>query len=160
MTVVKLQLTKGQVAKVDKRDMQLIGELSPWFATWNGSRWYAGATRPQGGMVRLHTFLTGWPLVDHINGDGLDNTRANLRPATKAQNNANSVIHSHNTSGYKGVSLHLATGLWRAYVGGSRDREWLGYFRSPEEAARAYDAAALARYGEFARPNFPNGATS
>jgi hypothetical protein len=100
--------------------------------------------------------LTGWPLTDHINGDGLDNRRTNLRQATPTQNNANCGIRGHNTSGYKGVSLRPDRGnRWRATIRIHGLQYFLGLFDDVEDAARAYDAAALELFGDFARLNFP-----
>jgi hypothetical protein len=116
--------------------------------------WFRRADRSSG-FIYLHTFLTGWPLVDHANGNGLDNRRSNLRLATGTQNNANRRLASNSTSGFKGVNLYKRTGRWRAHIAIHRQQKHLGYFRTAEEAARAYDIAALALFGEFALINFP-----
>lgn len=150
----RIPLTQGHVALVDDADAAAVLALGKWQLNRCAGRLYASHGFNVG-AVRLHTFLTGWSLVDHINGDGLDNRRSNLRPATQSQNNANAARSRANTSGFKGVSLYRRTGRWRAYLG-TRPREvHLGYFATPEEAARAYDAAALQTWGEYARLNFP-----
>lgn len=87
--------------------------------------------------------------VDHRNRDSLDNQRGNLRLATNSQNAANSV-HRPNRSGYRGVYL-MQGRYWYVWIGGA----YVGSFPDAESAARAYDDAARARYGEFARVNFP-----
>lgn len=92
--------------------------------------------------------------IDHINGDPTDNRRANLRHATKAQNQMNrSAVVSG--SGFKGVTRNHDN--WTATIsrreGGRRIRKYLGTFNSKEDAARAYDAAASILFGEFARTN-------
>lgn len=95
-------------------------------------------------------YMTGdWPPehVDHINGDRCDNRWGNLRPATVSQNLGNTGKHARNTSGFKGVSIHKKTGLWRARLG----RETIGYFKTPEEAHVVYSHAAKNYFGEFAR---------
>ena len=89
--------------------------------------------------------------IDHINGDRADNRAANLRPATRSENQRNTKIGSSNRSGYKGVSFCGQTGRWRAsikYDGVARN---LGRFLTKEEAAEAYKKAAVAAFGEFAR---------
>jgi hypothetical protein len=107
------------------------------------------------GILRMHTVLTGWPIVDHIDGNGLNNQRANLRAATKSQNSRNVAVRSDNTSGFKGVSWDKVARKWRAYISVDRKRKFLGYYTDPAEAALAYDRAALAASGEFAWLNFP-----
>ena len=105
-------------------------------------------------MVKMHTFLTGWPQVDHINGDGLDNRRCNLRPATSAQNNANARRVRTSRSPYKGVERE-SSGKWRARICPHGQRINLGLYGTAEEAAHAYDSAAREIYGEFAYLNLP-----
>jgi hypothetical protein len=92
-------------------------------------------------------------VIDHINGNGLDNRRANLRLATVAQNAWNSKKRN-SRSGYKGVWFAADKGLWRAAIVYHGRRIHLGYFKNKIAAAKAYDAAARKYYGEFAKPNF------
>lgn len=97
---------------------------------------------------RIHTFLTGWPLVDHINHDGLDNRRSNLRPATTKQNVRNSRSRP-GSSQYKGVDLFRGV-KWRATIRVDGKKKHLGLFVDEKDAARAYNKAALELFGEFA----------
>src|SRR4030095_14944144 len=94
-----------------------------------------------------------WPNdeLDHINLVTSDNRIANLREATKAQNNSNCSVRSHSKSGKKGVDFVQSTGKWRAKISKNRRRIHLGTFNSPEEAHAAYCAAARIHFGEFAR---------
>jgi hypothetical protein len=92
-------------------------------------------------------------VIDHINGDGLDNRRANLRLATVAQNAWNSKKRN-SRSGYKGVWFARDKGLWRAAIVYHGRRIHLGYFKDKISDAKAYDTAARKYYGEFAKPNF------
>lgn len=158
-TTIRLPLSHKPITLIDAADVERVEAAGPWSFAMCGGKVYAqrSVRQPDGSYKteRLHTFLTGWPLVDHINGDGLDNRRANLRPATASQNNANKKISRRNTSGYKGVAWHAASGRWRAYLGVNGKQKSLGYFADPAEAGRAYDTAALAHYGEFAVLNFP-----
>lgn len=150
----EIPLTQGRVALIDDADYERVAALGKWQATLCDGKWYASHAFAKN-AIRLHTFLTGWPMVDHISGDGLDNRRANLRPATHSQNNANTRRSRANTSGYKGVSLYRRTGRWRAYLGTRPKEIHLGYFATREEAARAYDRAAIETWGDYARTNFP-----
>ncbi len=94
--------------------------------------------------------------VDHINGNKLDNRRSNLRLANRSTNQANRGASYHNKSGLKGVCHAPHTkDRWRAQITVRGHKMYLGTFTTPEEAARAYDQAAIQHFGEFARLNFP-----
>jgi len=102
--------------------------------------------------VYLHRQITGaerGQVVDHINGNPLDNRRENLRICTQAQNTRNSRMHRNNRLGVKGV--YEQGGRYRAQIRADGKKVCLGYFSTAEEAARAYAAAAQRLHGEFAR---------
>lgn len=94
-----------------------------------------------------------WPPedMDHRDAQFADNRLTELRQASTSQNLANARRRSDNTSGYKGVSLHKATGMWRARVFINKRETCLGYFRTTLEAHKAYVVAATAHYGQYAR---------
>lgn len=94
--------------------------------------------------------LTHDDRVDHIDNDTMNNTRSNLRVCTHAQNCANTNICKGNTSGYKGVGWHKATGKWRAYITVNKKQTQLGLFNNPKDAHAAYVKAAIKHFGEFA----------
>jgi hypothetical protein len=94
-------------------------------------------------------------IVDHRNGDRLDNRSANLRKTNATGNSANRKPMS--SSGFKGVTLH-SCGRWQAQIKTGNRGRYLGLFASPEDAARAYDRAALAAWGSSAWLNFPEAA--
>ena len=89
--------------------------------------------------------------VDHINRNGLDNRRSNLRLATHAQNEANKPPRGE----YKGAYWCKKSGRWRASIRVDGRLRHMGRFATREEAARVYDDAALEAFGEFAYLNFP-----
>lgn len=156
--VVRLPLTKGRSVLIDAADLPAVS-CHRWHASDTGEgRWYAARRRKVGegrpGTIKMHTFLTGWPQVDHINGDGLDNRRCNLRPATSAQNSANARRARTSRSPYKGVE-YQRSGRWRARICPRGQSIELGFYDTAEKAARAYDSAARAIYGEFAYLNLP-----
>ncbi|HUR07040.1 MAG TPA: HNH endonuclease, partial [Nonomuraea sp.] len=108
------------------------------------------------GAISLHRLLCNaqpGQQVDHRNGDGLDNRRSNLRLCTRSQNIGNARTPRTNTSGYKGVYFERARGLWCAEIWFNMRKRRLGRFADPKDAARAYNAAALEQWGEFARIN-------
>jgi hypothetical protein len=143
----------GRVVLIDDGDYELV---SPY-------RWYIWEYRGRGPYARtnidqriawMHKLITGWPRTDHANGDGLDNQRHNLRPASNQENLRNSRAHRGTSSRFKGVSYFKQTGRWEAVIRlNPGERLHLGRYISEEDAARAYNAAALEYFGEFARLN-------
>jgi len=95
-------------------------------------------------------------VIDHLNGDSLDNRIENLRPATQSQNCANQRLKKNNTSGIKGVQFRKDTKRWTAHVMVNRKNISLGNFDSREEAAKAYEQGSKKYFGEFARPEASN----
>ena len=156
----QILLSRGLVALVDDAGYERVMAAGPWYPTppRNGRTYAQRGVRKLNGKrttQKLHMFLTGWPQTDHRNGNGLDNQRRNLRPATRAQNNANARRRTDNTSGFKGVSWNKRYSRWYARIHTDGRYRFLGSFTDPEAAARVYDAAAAELFGEFARPNFP-----
>lgn len=160
MSECLIRLTNGEFAKCDMADRALL-ERYRWSPNRCGRTTYAIAhstgshkTRKGLKMHRLILNPADGVYVDHINGDGLDNRRCNLRLATKAQNARNSTFkRAGSSSKFKGVCFRSDTGKWRAYVRSEGKKKFLGQFESEVEAAAAYNAAALKEYGEYARIN-------
>lgn len=158
---VEIPLSRGKVALIDADDFDLVRGRR-WYAAQNCARWYARANFKFGKSLRyvmLHRLLLGLadaprPIVDHHNGDTLDNRRSNLRITDHVGNNGNRNISSRNCTGYKGVSTFGDVDRWHARIG-CGPSTYLGRFNTAEDAAFAYDKAARVRWGEFARLNFP-----
>ena len=93
--------------------------------------------------------------IDHANMDGLDNRRANLRLATKGQNEANTPKRKNNTSGFKGVFWDKTKNSWLAQAHLKSGSKYLGRYKDKNAAAQAYDSFAKKQWGEFAQLNFP-----
>lgn len=150
----------GKVALVDDADYALVMRYRWNAVNPSGNCWYpiTNLRAPRRRAMLMHMLITGWPLTDHRNHDGLDNQRGNLRPATWGQNLANQRGGRSAASPYKGVAL-IRSGKWRARIKRDGKTYHLGVFALEEDAARAYDAAALAAWGEYACLNFPEFAT-
>lgn len=153
----EIPLTQGQVALVDDADFEWLCQWK-WRATRKPGEYtyYALRTGPNRKALFLHHAIMKPPSgmqIDHINGNGLDCRRANMRLATNAENNRNRGAQANNALGIKGVSLHKARGKLRAQITVNGVNMHLGYFDSTEAAAQAYDEAARKYFGEFARTN-------
>lgn len=97
-------------------------------------------------------------IIDHRNGNGLDNRKTNLRVATRQQNSMNRKKVSKKTSSlYKGVCRIKRVHPWRAQITYNEVSIYIGLYKTEEEAARAYDKKATELFGEFAKLNFPEG---
>lgn len=156
---IVIPLSNGGFALVDRSDLPLVCG-STWRSGTNGRHTQYALAKIDGRDVTMHRMLTGaltGQHVDHINGNGLDNRRANLRVCTHSQNMANRPAGKGGKYGFKGVKP--SGRRWLAQI--NRDSPqpeycYLGTFDTIEEAARAYDAKAREWYGEFAHLNFPD----
>ena len=152
--VVAVPLMCGGIALVSRQDVDRV-MLYHWKR--HARTGYAIA-RINGRYVRLHRFILGLvdgQLTDHANHDPLDCTRSNLRVANHSTNTANS--RPTGRVGFRGVML-TASNRFKAYIGkqdGPGKYRGLGTFKSPKDAAKAYDFAAKLVYGDFAYQNFP-----
>lgn len=159
----EIELTQGFVAFVDDEDFDWLSQWKwhVWIDERHDSPYAIRNTYNAGveGTAKMHRVIMGDPvgLVDHVNREGLDNQRHNLRVVTVSQNAHNRKRNSNNTSGYKGVGWRKDLGKWTAIIGVDGRRLFLGFFTHREEAARAYDAAAVEHVGEHATLNFPVG---
>lgn len=162
MTIAFIPLTKGRRAQVDACDQAWLQQLGRWCFSHSGYSVHyftaADGTRKIFFMHRLimervmgHSIPHGMQ-VDHINMDRLDNTRANLRLATRSQNQAHKDVPRNNTSLYKGVSWNH--GKWEARIKYGSKRIHLGRYTDAELAALAYDVASRSLYQDYAGCNF------
>jgi hypothetical protein len=156
-----IPLTQGKEALVDDCDYEYLTQWK-WRFERGGHRrtgyavcWDAGSKLRK--LVKMHRLVaerggltTDGKQIDHVDGNGLNNCRDNLRLATSSQNRANLRRARNNTSGFKGVQWHRQNGRFRAYIRVAGRQHHLKYFHDPRDAARAYNEAALKHFGEFA----------
>lgn len=109
--------------------------------------------------ISLHRFVLGLPpnrpYVDHKDKNKLNCQKHNLRICTQSQNLGNTGLFRNNTSGYKGVSFYRRYNKWTAHINKNGKKFFIGYFKCPIAAAKAYDHEASVHFGEFAHLNFP-----
>jgi hypothetical protein len=154
--VCRIQLTHGKFALIDESDADRVS-VCYWFAHMRtkNPEWYATGV-VNGKQIRLHRHIMGLApgdkrQVDHINGDVSDNRRSNLRIVDNTQNNQNR-RSARSRTGLKGVSCSCS-GTFTSSIHVDGTRIHLGNFPDPIAAAKAYDAAALEHFGEFAATN-------
>lgn len=152
----EIPLTHGHVAIIDDED---VAWLTQW--SWHCLDGYAVRTinhsKTRKERVRMHRLIARAApdqLVDHINRNGLDNRRANLRCCTQAENSRNVSKGAGRSSSFLGVSWVQRDRVWTATIRRGRNH-FLGYFDREEEAAIAHDIAARSMHGQFASLNFP-----
>ena len=154
----KIFPASGPCILVDDDDYEEMSKFK-WTVLKRGYTFYASRHTKRGSIstsVFMHRAIMNCvhgdgKEVDHINNNGLDNRKKNLRICTRSQNMQNGGLRSTNTSGYKGVSRNK--GKWCAEICIDRKKIIIGRFDSKVMAAKAYNRAALKYFGEYARLN-------
>lgn len=162
----EIKLTQGYQTIVDDDDFQELSKFK-WFA-WKvtGGNIYAARHIDKNKIVKMQNYLMNPPagrIVDHINGDSLDNRKENLRICTQAENNRNSRIRKDNKSGFKGVHLRKKIDgslVYTVMIGageenGKQKNAYMGCYESARTAAKIYDMAAVMLWGHYAWLNDP-----
>ena len=150
----RIELDCGNYFEIDPEYFEDFYKYK-WSKT-KGKNTYYAATYVREKTIMAHRVIMPNPdfMVDHINGDGLDNKEINLRYATGSQNNMNSIKRENCSSIYKGVSLFKRDNIWTAQIKVYGKNIHLGRFDIEIEAAHAYDKAAKEYFGEYALLNF------
>lgn len=150
-----IPLTQGKFAIVDDEDYEWLNQWK-WHYNHNG---YAVRFIKNGNKkkyISMHRFILNTPinkLTDHINSNGLDNRRSNLRIVTSQQNATNRKTEIRNTSGFKGVMWNKASKKWRVVIEKDNKKIHIGMFEDINEACKIYNQKAKELFGEFARLN-------
>ncbi len=157
----EIKLTQGKVALVDDEDFEYLNQFK-WYAYKSRNTFYAGRKLRLGvnkrAIIIMHREILGLKdseiKGDHIDHNGLNNQRYNLRIATNAENCKNQKPREGCSSKYKGVSWHKRDKIWSVGIRINERRKHIGYFEDEIEAAKAYDKMAKLHFGEFACLNF------
>jgi hypothetical protein len=153
----RIPLTQGKFAIVDADDYYRLVKYK-WHINDPASNTLYAARRLERKSLKMHRVIMAAPdhlVVDHIDHNGLNNCKSNLRLCTLAQNNRNCGSSKGASSRYKGVSWRKDTKKWEAMIRFNKKMYRLGTFKNEIDAARAYDKKAASLFGEFAYLNFP-----
>ena len=147
----RIALTQNKFALVDDEDYnELIKHR--WYANNNGGHSYA--VKSSSGGIQMHRVIMGAPpnkVVDHINGNGLDNRRKNLRICTNAENRRNQKLSKTNKSGFKGIYWHKRVNKWVVQISFNNKNIWGGCYSDKNEAVGARNELVVKYHGSFAR---------
>lgn len=151
----EIKLTQGKVAFVDDGDLEIVSRFK-WYAMRSKYTFYAASNGIiKGGVKRktilMHALIMGCDLVDHKNGNGLNNSRLNLRKANKSLNAVNSRRRAGSSSKFRGVVWDSKRNKWAAYIKIDGKTKNLGRFQTESQASEAYRKIAIPMYGEFLR---------
>lgn len=162
----KIKLTQNKFTIVDDEDFDWLNQYK-WYALKAPNTYYAvrnfTVLKNKRKKIYVHRLileknikrkLEVWECIDHINDNGLDNRKLNLRICNNQQNQFNSRKQKNTTSKYKGVLWHNRDKKWMSYIYYNNKSKYLGYYSSEVEAAKIYDKTAKELFGEFARLNF------
>ncbi|MBW7988806.1 MAG: hypothetical protein FVQ84_02120 [Planctomycetes bacterium] len=159
----RIPLTRGKYTIVDPEHYERLNKHK-WQASKGSNTFYASRSvwdrvNKKKSTIKMHREIITPPyplVVDHINHNGLDNRKANLRPATKSQNNINKpyIKKKGAHSKYRGVTLEKRINKWQAQIRINGKHKIIGYYNDETHAAKAYDTAARKYHKEFAVLNF------
>lgn len=161
---MKLQISKGMSTLIDIETYDMLKQknLLKWNAQKVGNRHYVSRVINGNQKIYLHRLIMDVPrgmVVDHIDGDSLNNIKENLRVCYARDNNRNQKLQKHkllNDYPFKGIVKTKAGRAWTAQIGFSGLHVQLGSFERAMDAARVYDIVAVLLFGEYAKPNFEN----
>jgi hypothetical protein len=157
----EIQLTQGKVALVDDEDFDELNRYK-WHAhkDYKNGKFYASMSARCNGKTKtilMHRkiLVDKYKIIDHINHDGLDNRKCNLRSCTCSQNHKHCIGHKNNKSGFNGVSWNKSNKKWMAQITKDNRQMCIGYFDDKKDAAKKVDEKAKELFGEFSALNFP-----
>ncbi len=146
----KIQLTQNKYTIVDDEDYKYLNQFN-WYAH-NKSEYWTALRMYKRKLILMHRIIMNCPknkIIDHINGNSLDNRKENLRICTQSQNISNSKLSKRNKSGFKGVYQTKNKKKWLSLISINSKTKNLGLFSNKLEAKDAYTKAAKEYFGEF-----------
>jgi hypothetical protein len=159
----EIELLQNKIVLVDDEDYERLKNFKWYYNNHNSSGIgyafrFVKISPTQRKFLSMHRQILGLPpgsipMVDHKDGNGLNNCKSNLRICTNQQNQFNSKLRSDNTSGFKGVYYSFKEKKWRSTIKIGKKRMCLGAFSNKIDAAKAYNQAAIEHIGEFAKIN-------
>lgn len=141
----------GGECLIDEQDYKLVSQY-----TWRVNQFGYAEASIGNKNIRMHRFIMNAQkghMIDHANCDRLDNRRMNLRFVTHRENAMNKSLNSNNTSGYKGVSWNNHAKSWSVHIQLDGKKKTLGYRKDKHDAAKLYNDAAMAEFGQYASLN-------
>lgn len=156
----EIQLTQGKVALVDDEDYERLMAMGKWYASQNrkNGNWYAKVGIKSNSKcgrtsIGMHRVVLGsdFRVIDHKDGNGLNNQKPNLRGCTFQQNQMNKRISKVSKTGFKGVFVRGDRYIAKCTF--NKQSIHLGTFTTTQDASRAYNEFVSSKFGEFARPN-------
>ena len=146
----EIELTQGKKSIVDDEDFEILSKFK-WYASFNSKTFYAMRSFDGTTALMHREILRPEPgqIVDHKNGNGLDNRKSNLRVCSHKQNLMNRSKQKNNSSGYKGVALMRDRNKWYASIKVNGKSISLGVYKEKEDAIKAYREASNKFFGEY-----------
>ena len=154
----RIPLTQNEFALVDNEDFKMISKHK-WYCVRNKGNNYARrnvGVKPNRSSIEMHRVVLKCPngmVIDHINGNSLDNRKKNLRVCTQAENTRNRIQRRSCKNKFKGITFHKHSKVWHAQICINYNNIYLGSFKNQKSAAIAYDAYAKRIHKQFARTN-------
>lgn len=150
-----IPLTQGKEVIVDDEDYEYLNQWKWFFKKGYPARNITISKNKRKTIFLYNILLNPEPgyIIDHIDGNPLNNLKSNLRLTTKSQNNQNRTKSKFKSSKYKGVSWYKKLNKWRAFISVNYKFKHIGLFESEVDAAKAYNTAALTYFKDYAKLN-------
>lgn len=155
--IIKSEKFGDRICEIDREDLPRVRAFS-WSLVKSRKTIYAMSSTSLI-VIKMHRLILSFPesnhVIDHVDNNGLNNKKSNLRTCSMIENSWNSGIHANNKTGFLGVTFNKKNQCFIAQIGFNKRKVYLGSFgKDPLRAAAAYNEAAKRFFGEFAKLNF------